>query len=322
MRPGPGTMLNHSVVRRLSLAAPLGALALLFACSSFAARETVVLRANFALYRINALDYPDATLRAELGPPRNSPELSAPQIIALLGAFAYKRELTWSRAEGRVFERSELDYFAPLLAEALRNTSPEYRLVLVSRHDPDRSVLSRSYRTTVVLWTDANGLNLVFGEIREPTPANELFQSADWNEIAPISFRRAYPDLELKPDEFYQFKSIGGFTHLTWAVVDLERIASLAEAAPVADAPAEPPAGAATSADQPPPADSGASREKPADAANISPEIGADTPRADAPGAAPVSLRQRLGDLNRALEEGLITAEEYQRERTRILNEH
>jgi hypothetical protein len=307
-------MLNHTIVRRLSPLAPLGALVLLFACSSFAARETVVLRANFALYRIQAADYPNDAIRAELGPPRNSPELSAQQIMALLGAFAYKRELTWSRAEGRVFERSELEYFAPLLAEALRNTSPDYRLVLVSRHDPDRSVLSRSYRTTAVLWTDANGLNLLFGEIREPTPANELFQSADWNDIAPISFRRAYPDLELKPDEFYQFKTVGGFTHLTWAVVDPDRIESLADV----------PADAAQS--NPASTDSGAAEsaqdQKPPEGATISPEIGADKPQAEVPATAPASLRQRLTDLNRALEEGLITAEEYQRERTRILNEH
>lgn len=308
-------MLNHTVVRRLSLAAPLGAVLLLFACSSFAARETVVLRANFALYRIQAADYPDDALRAELGPPRNSPELSAQQIVALLGGFAYKRELTWSRAEGRVFERSELEYFAPLLAEALRNTSPDYRLVLVSRHDPDRSVLSRSYRTTAVLWTDANGLNLLFGEIREPTPANELFQSANWNDIAPISFRRAYPDLELKPDEFYQFKTVGGFTHLTWAVVDLERIASLAELPTDAD-------GSGATPTESNAAEPGAGEQKPADAATIGPEIGAEKPPADAPETAPTSLRQRLTDLNRALEEGLITAEEYQRERTRILSEH
>lgn len=318
-------MLNHTVVRRLSPVASLGAALLLFACSSFAARETVVLRANFALYRIQAADYPNDALRAELGPPRNSPELSAGQLIALLGAFNYKRELTWSRAEGRVFERSELEYFAPLLAEALRNTSPDYRLVLVSRHDPDRSVLSRSYRTTAVLWTDANGLNLLFGEIREPTPANELFQSADWNDIAPISFRRAYPDLELKPDEFYQFKNVGGFTHLTWAVVDLDRVAAFADAPTAADADADTDANTDANTDPAsgtPTESTDASEQKPADAASIGPEIGADKPQSAAPETAPLTLRQRLADLNRALEEGLITAEEYQRERTRILNEH
>ena len=130
--------------------------------------------------------------------------------------------MAWGETHARVFYDEELRLIAPSIAEAMANTGPEFRLIVVTRFDHDKSVLSRMERNSLVLWTDDAGLNVNFGEIREEIPNNDFRVDKDWTEVLPVSFARAYPDLELVPQDYFQLKQVGGYTHRTWAVIPVE----------------------------------------------------------------------------------------------------
>ncbi|MEQ9366409.1 MAG: SHOCT domain-containing protein, partial [Leptospirales bacterium] len=237
-------------------------------------------------------------------------------LIDALANLEYKRQSAWGETHSRVFYDEELRLVTPAISEAMANTGPEFRLIIVTRFDRDKSVLSRMERNSMVLWTDEEGLNLTFGEIREEIPNNDFRLDGDWTETLPISFARAYPDLELVPQDFFELKRIGGYTHRTWAVIKLGDLATL-KYQPVQEKPSDTQAAAEKDARE--------KRQK--EATNHSPDsrkesyFDEDTkPSTDA--SERRDPTERLRKLKQALDEELITQEEYDAQRQRILQDY
>ena len=184
---------------------------------------------NLVIYRLKADDYPsDKNQKNELTAIKEFPALGPEQIIDILGNFEYIRDTHWGRVQRRVFYKEELDYMAPYLARHLKYLGDKYRLVIVSRYDPDKSVLSRMERVSSVIWLDEEGLNVVFGEIRTEIPHNEyLVDDDEWKNIFPVSLNRAYHDLSLVKNDFFEKKVIGGRVHETWAQIPEEKLQTL-----------------------------------------------------------------------------------------------
>ena len=184
---------------------------------------------NLVIYRLKADEYPsDKNQKKELTAIKEFPALGPEQIIDILGNFEYIRDTHWGRVQRRVYYKNELDYLAPYLTQQLKNLGDKYRLVIVSRYDPDKSVLSRMERVSAVIWMDEEGLNVVFGEIRTEIPHNEyLIDDDEWKNIYPVSLNRAYHDLSLVKSDFFEKKVIGGRIHETWAQIPEEKLASL-----------------------------------------------------------------------------------------------
>lgn len=245
----------------------------------------IMVDATVALYTINEADYPSASdLRAELKEPADMPNLGPEKVQALFGNLRYYRRSLFGTTERHVFDDEEMRWLVPAVAKALPKVGKN-RLVIISRHDPDRSVLSRMERSTVVMWADADGLNLVFGEIKQEIPHNDFLEEDRWTEILPVSARRSYPDLTLKEAPFFKKKVMVGNEHNTWAVVSLADLENLKYV---------------------PPGEKGADDKKKTEPA-------AETPRQKA-------LSERLADLKKARDDNLITEEEYQNLRKKALD--
>ncbi len=283
-------------------------------CTAFYTKEPVLYRKNVAVYRVPAADYPGGEIGDALTGVQPFPKLKASQLIDALGNLEYKRQSAWGETHARVFYDEELRLIAPSIAEAMANTGPEFRLIVVTRFDHDKSVLSRMERNSLVLWTDDAGLNVNFGEIREEIPNNDFRVDNDWTEVLPVSFARAYPDLELVPQDFFQLKQVGGYTHRTWAVIPVEDLAALRYS---------PPKPEQTDRDEAEARE--ANRRKQSDASkNSQTQTGEsyfdegftseNTDRRDP--------TERLRKLKQALDEELITEEEYQTQRERILKDY
>lgn len=284
-------------------------------CAPFGARETLLYRSNFAAYQLYEEDYPDAALAEELGPTSPLQALDAGALRAMLGALEFRRQLTWTVAEGKVFSERELEYLLPYLAESITALPAGSRLLFTSRYDPDRSVLSREYRTTGLLWRDSSGINLLFGEIHETIAPTEALRNYDWTDISPVSFYRAYPDLELKSSERFAFKQVRGRPHRTWAVFAIDAAASAETPAAPVSSDAANPSEAPTEAEASPTEEQGVAPGR------------AETPPVEGesfiePAPARPSATERLRELNRALEDGLVSPGEYEVQRRRILSEY
>lgn len=175
---------------------------------------------SLALFAIADRNFPtDPKLRAQMPGMTKMPALSLDQVKGLLGNVEYRKETIWGFRRERVFTKEQLEFLAPTVTDALPTLKPGDRMVIVSRFDPDRSVLSRQERVTVMLWADKAGLNLLFGEIRFELPNNDYFEVQDWTRILPISLRQPFPYHSLVPAGF-TLKRIDGFVHRTWAVFD------------------------------------------------------------------------------------------------------
>ncbi|MBI3395677.1 MAG: SHOCT domain-containing protein [Spirochaetia bacterium] len=259
---------------------------LMAGCSSaFVSMEQVFADSNLALFRIPADAYPTAPdLKNVVGQPADMPALSPEKVIDLLGNLRFLRMTLWSKTERRIFLDEELRWIAPKIARTLP-TVGKNRLVIVSRFDPDRSVLSRMERVTLLMWADSEGINVVFGELRQEIPHNDFLEYDRWTDILPISLRRAYPDLTVLPSEGYQLKIVNGQEHTTWVVIkpsDLENIHYQKEQA------------------------------KPDTKNERQAERTAD--KKEPP------LSDKLRDLKKAKDEGLMTDEEYEKTRQKIID--
>ena len=275
----PWTLTTRTFLSALFLA--------LFACSSFNQKEPVAYRQYVAVFRLDGAIYPEGDLATVVPPTGQWDELSPECLRALLGNLEFRREHVWGPITGRVFYRGQLEEVVRVVGEAQSSIPAGYRMVVVSRFDPDRSVLSRMDRTTLMLWRDENGINVVFGEIKDQFPQNQFDPSVadDWTEVLPINVGQAPADLRLLPSEDFEYKLVAGRTHYTWAIFDPARVASLEFRPP------------------------GASES---DAAAESAEQSTEH----------TDLTSRLRELSEALEAGLITREEYEAQRQRILEQH
>ncbi len=244
----------------------------------------IMVDTTVALYSIEEGDYPSASdLRAELKAPADMPNLGPEKIQALFGNLRYYRRTLFGTTERNVFDQEEMHWLVPAVSKALPKIGKN-RLVIISRHDPDRSVLSRMERSTVVMWADADGINLIFGEIKQEIPHNDFLEEDRWTDILPVSARRSFPDLILKDAPFFKKKVIVGNEHNTWAVVPLADLENLKYVPP-----------AEKSAD-------GKKTEVPAEPVKVK------------------RLSERLSDLKKAREENLISEEEYQTLRKKAID--
>lgn len=252
--------------------------------SGFYDRQPLYELDNAAFYRVSHDEYPEEEVRKHVPVPQKMPEYSAEDLEKILLTFQFERQLAWSDRKGPVFYPQEVKSFSKELSEALKLVPEGYRLILVSRYDPDKSVLSRAERVTAVIWYDKAGLNIVFGEIRHELQQPDYLIRDNWLEILPVSMRRNYSDLRLVEDDAFTLRKIGDFTHRTWAVLDEQQVASvLARGAP----------GFAAKPGQNEPAS----------------ENGDET------------LSARLKQLEDAKEAGLITEKEYKEKRAEVIKE-
>lgn len=212
------------------------ALILILSCgSSFNRKEPIFTGDQEAFFRLDSDDFPAQPIREQM--PKQIPyiDLTEDQLSRIFATLSYERASTWGGVTRRVFYNEQLRDLTHRMREVSARLDNTKRLVTVIRHDPNKSVLSQMERTTMVSWFDEAGLNVVLGEIRQEIPHNDMLERQEWLSILPVSLKRSYNDLMIKPSPFYQHKKINGMTHNTWVVFSLDKIESLPTVAPDVD---------------------------------------------------------------------------------------
>ena len=271
-------------------------LLILASCSTaFTRMDRLVETNDLVLYSLPEESYPgDEELLRELPPVEHFPELSEDAYRALLGNLVYEKSIIWGNTRRRVFYEEEMDRMIPILQRAVRNLPPGNRLVVISRFDPDRSVLSRMERVSFVLWKDIYGINLVFGDLREEIPHNDPLAEDDWRSIHPISFSDAPYGVRLLPPDQGSLKIILNREHRSWVVFPAEVLPGLVYR---------------------PQTDQEEEKENSSTPAvtGEDPQVdGANPDEEESKGNRSEKLLQELRDLKQAKEEGLISPEEYE----------
>lgn len=266
---------NTRVMQRVLIIHVLLILSFALSCSSgFYQRKPLNDTQDLGIFAISSNDYPDADIQSRLPEMSEMPPLTKEKIWDVLGNLVFRKESIWGDLERRAFYPAELQTLAPMISQSIPRLAAGERLLVLSRHDPDRSVLSRAERTSLLMWADEEGLNLLFGEIKEELPNNDYLTEDDWMDTLPISFKRSYRDLSLVESSDYSLKIFNGKPHLTWAVINLEQLDKLKYVSPD-------------------------KKEKP----QKSP------------------TNERLKELKKLLDDGMITKEEYEEKRKEILEQ-
>ena len=267
--------------------------------SSFTRMETVLEYRDLAIYRLSEASYPtDEEVVRELPPVEHFPELDQETLLAVMGNLEYEKHDLWITSRRRVFYDEEMRRIIPVILRSIHNLPPGDRLVIISRYDPDKSVLSRMERVSLIFWKDNHGLNLLFGDIREEIPHNDPLAPDDWTNILPISFSSARSGHHLIPPEGGHLKVITNQEHQSWIVFPQEAIGQLVYH-PYVDPDDEKPHHDLGDDESGPPPENGG---KPEDRS--------------------AGLLKELRDLNQAKEEGLITEEEHATMRERIMTSY
>lgn len=257
----------------------------------FYSRENRILDNYFAIYTLESQAYPDDELQAYMGKQQKFPAMKPSDLMQILGGLKFRKESLWGTDVRPVYYPAEVERFATALSRTMEIVGENQRILLISRFDPDESVLSRMERTSLILWYDSEGLNLVFGEIKEPVPYDDFLTEDNWTEVLPVSFRKSYPDLSLVSSESFDYKRVGDYEHHTWAVLADTSLQSLLD-------------------------------RKQAPGFDASESYFTDTsePKGSGPQDSEKTLSERLKQLEKARKDGLITEQEYKDKRAEILD--
>jgi hypothetical protein len=208
------------------------------------------------------------------------PQLSEASITAMLGNLKYKREGLIGKSIRPVFYEEELKELVPIFMQAMLHSPPGQRLIVFSRYDHDRSVLSRAEKVSFLCFAGDDGINILFGDIREPIPIDDPLAEDRWLFLPVFRFLSSQKDVRIESDTFFKFKKVNNMDHRGWVVFDPAVIANLKYAPPVSK--------------------------------SDKPETAKDSEEANL---------EKLRQLKKAKDEGLITEEEYQAKKKEILKD-
>jgi hypothetical protein len=196
--------------------------------SGFYKKERIYLSDNTAVYLIDEDAYPDdKELKKYIKPVKNFPDDAIKKISLVLTNLEVEKEGLFSKDIYPLVYPQQMEQLQDILKDILPNVPPKKRILIVQKFDPFRTVLSKDKRSTMLLWYDEDGYNIVFGEIHEDLLPDSFSSETNWLDIFPVSLKQNNPKQKILKKDFITFKQMGDFTHYNWIIfsdVNLEQV--------------------------------------------------------------------------------------------------
>jgi hypothetical protein len=189
--------------------------------SGFKTKRLVYSTQKLAIYELDRDELPNKKYIE--GKIKHPYKISPKKLGDILGNIRFIKTTRINKYTDYIFHMDELNNNMDDIAQSLENFDEKKILVVVSIHDHLQSVISNFKRTSLLLWIDNEGLNIVFGDIQDDVSKDKGLNFYDWTQIGPIS-------LEFKPDEnqiitdseFFTYKKVKGYMHRKWLLFSLE----------------------------------------------------------------------------------------------------
>lgn len=194
----------------------------IFSCASgFKTKRLVYSTQKLAIYELDRDELPNKKYIE--GKIKHPYKISPKKLADILGNIQFIKTTRINKYTDYIFHMEELNNNMDDIAQSLENFDEKKILVVVSIHDHLQSVISNFKRTSLLLWIDNEGLNIVFGDIQDDVSKDKGLNFYDWTQIDPIS-------LEFKPDEnqiiteneSFTYKKVKGYMHRKWLLFPLE----------------------------------------------------------------------------------------------------
>ncbi len=203
-------------------------LLLFFGCNTGIKTRELLFRNNeFAIYKLKRenLKLKNPTI---LPPSFAHPiDISEDKILDVMGNLKFKQESSYGNLFSYVFDEKEIREFAGDLTDGLRLLKPNEILLIVSKYNPQKSVVSHYVRTGLYLWADETSFHLLFGEIKVELDFEDQGNYFDWSKISDIAFENTPESDFILPDQSFSFKQVDGFKNKRWLVFEKRNLSKL-----------------------------------------------------------------------------------------------
>jgi hypothetical protein len=149
------------------------------------------------------------------------------EIQAALGNLRFKKESSVGNMIYYVFAKEELDDLIQNITISLAKIHEDQLLVVVSKFNDLKSVVSRDNRTSLFVFVNEDGLNLVFGEIHQDMIGIETENYYEWSVIQEIQLRNNYIPLRILPSSDFTFAKIKDYENRMWLQFPLDSLPNL-----------------------------------------------------------------------------------------------
>ncbi|MEM7182801.1 MAG: hypothetical protein AAF518_17950 [Spirochaetota bacterium] len=207
--------------------------------TGFDKRKRIYRSEHISLYKLQREDIPGRKwLKKNFTHPPKS--LTKETLSKVLASLEYKNKSDFNVIHEEIFPKQHIDSIIDDLDTALHKLKTSEVLVVITKHDEVKSVLSNSSRTTFYIWQQSDSLNIVFGQIKEDLDRDDAKDAHDWAYIPSISLnlKRQEKDI-IVPAEFFAFKKINSFPNRNWLQIDLGKVSSYNPVKTKANSPAE-----------------------------------------------------------------------------------
>jgi hypothetical protein len=199
---------------------PILTLLLLLDCASGMAGRKLIHRDNksaFYSLRLDELsDKDQVALNPPFSPSINS--ISPENWKGILGNLKFKKESSVGNMIFHVFAEDELDDLVGNIPPSLKKLDSNQILVIVSKFNDLKSVVSKDHRTFFAVFMNNNGLNIIFREIHEDMMNVNTTNYYEWSQIPDLYIRNNYESYYVEENGSFSYGKNNGFNNRLWLV--------------------------------------------------------------------------------------------------------
>lgn len=146
------------------------------------------------------------------------------KLTDILGNLRFKKYTRIGSLQDFIFHLNELSTLSADLKQVFDNLKPNDCIMVVSMFDHTQSVISNNKRTSFLMWVDAQGLNLVLGEIQSDVARDTSANFFEWTQVPqiPLAVTADDNEIEQESDQLFVFKKVKGYANKKWLIFPLD----------------------------------------------------------------------------------------------------
>ncbi|MCC5814853.1 MAG: hypothetical protein JJT78_08860 [Leptospira sp.] len=196
--------------------------------SGIAARKLMYRDHKTALFTLEEDEFSKKE-RAVLGAPflhpiRNTTEENWK---AILGNLRFKKESTVGNMIYPIFSEEELNDLARNIATAIKKVRNDQVLIVVSKFNDIKGVVSKDHRTTFAIFKNKDGINLIFRELHAGMPEVDATNYYEWSRIPDLFILKNFEIFRVEEEDYIRFAKSDDFENRLWILIDPEIVDSL-----------------------------------------------------------------------------------------------
>lgn len=202
---------------------------LLLDCASGMAGRKLIHRDNKSAFFSLKLEELSDKDQMVLQPPflRSINSISPKNWKAILGNLKFKKESSVGNMIYYVFAEEELDGIVGNIPISLKNLQSDQMLVLVSKYNDLKSVISKDHRTFFAMFENKDGLNIIFREIHEDMLNVNTSNYYEWSQIPDLYLRNNYENYYIEEDSSFTYGKSKGFNNRLWLIFPMNTLKNL-----------------------------------------------------------------------------------------------